>query len=114
MRGKHRRAGKCLGGDVWLGYLHHHLHLLNPSLTGTYPFHYSDAWIAYRRYGCGRVAADTLDDAHAGGFVGSIERWDEVGEDAVAAETDERDVDVVAAPEDADADVAERHIRSMT
>lgn len=60
------------------------------------------------------MAADTLDDARAGGFVGSIGRWDKVGEDAVAAETDERDVDVVAAPEDADADVAERRIRSMT
>lgn len=59
------------------------------------------------------MAENTLDDARVGGFVGLIGRWDEVGKDAVAAETDERDVDVVAAPEDADADVAERRIRSM-
>lgn len=54
-----------------------------------------------------------LDGALVGGFVDLIVGGDEVGEDAVAAETDERGADVVAEHEDADAEVAERYIPSM-
>lgn len=53
------------------------------------------------------------DGAHVGGFVDLIVGGNEVGEDAVVAETDERGADVVAAPEDADAEVAVRYIPSM-
>lgn len=53
------------------------------------------------------------DGVHVGGFVDLIVGGDEVGEDAVAAEADERGADVVAGPEDADAEVAERYTPSM-
>lgn len=53
------------------------------------------------------------DGVHVGGFVDLIVGGDEVAEGAVAAETDERGADVVAEPEDAEAEVVERYIPSM-
>lgn len=72
-----------------------------------------DSWTAHDQYGCEYVAENMPDGAHVGGFVDLIVGGNEVGEDAVVAETDERGADVVAGPEDADAEVAERYIPSM-
>lgn len=59
------------------------------------------------------MAENKLDGALVGGFVDLIVGGDEVGEDAVGAETDDRGGDVVAGHEDVDAEVAERYIPSM-